>query len=260
MLDINQIETFYPENLRPFKKNMLREYLQYKILEILYRSELGRGLVFMGGTAIRIVHANTRFSEDLDFDNRGLDKEQFEQLARLMEKELALEGYKVGTECVTKGAFRCYIKIYDLLYQTGISAHRTEKLLIQLDTEPQGFEYRPQQMILNKFDVFTRINVVPVDILLSQKICCIFTRKRPMGRDFYDIVFLMGKTAANLDYLDEKLHLKDAKELRDRLLKRCEAVDFKNLADDVMSFVPNPKDAEKVLYFPDFIRQIMLAG
>ena len=33
MLDIKQIEPFYPENLRPFKRNLLREYVQYKILE-----------------------------------------------------------------------------------------------------------------------------------------------------------------------------------------------------------------------------------
>ena len=29
MLDIKQIESFYPEPLRAFKKNLLREYLQF---------------------------------------------------------------------------------------------------------------------------------------------------------------------------------------------------------------------------------------
>jgi len=29
MLDIKQIESFYPEHLRAFKKNLLREYLQF---------------------------------------------------------------------------------------------------------------------------------------------------------------------------------------------------------------------------------------
>ena len=36
MLEFGQIESFYPESYRAFKKNILREYLQYKILEILW--------------------------------------------------------------------------------------------------------------------------------------------------------------------------------------------------------------------------------
>jgi hypothetical protein len=38
MLDLHQIESFYPEHLRAFKKNILREYLQYKVLDIIYDS------------------------------------------------------------------------------------------------------------------------------------------------------------------------------------------------------------------------------
>lgn len=72
MLELNQIESYYPEHLRVFKKNILREYLQYKILEIIYDSKFTVNLVFMGGTAIRIIHGGSRFSEDLDFDNINL--------------------------------------------------------------------------------------------------------------------------------------------------------------------------------------------
>ena len=69
MISLHNIEQFYPENLRGFKRNMLREYLQFKILEIIFNSRLAPKLSFIGGTALRIVHENTRFSEDLDFDN-----------------------------------------------------------------------------------------------------------------------------------------------------------------------------------------------
>jgi len=34
MLNIKQIEQNYPENLRAFKKNILREYLQYKKIKM----------------------------------------------------------------------------------------------------------------------------------------------------------------------------------------------------------------------------------
>ncbi|MBA7550662.1 hypothetical protein ES705_43183 [subsurface metagenome] len=81
MLNLKQIETFYPENLRIFKRNLLREYLQYVILDIIYGSGYGSRLIFMGETAIHMIHGVRRFSEDLDFDNRGLSKEDFEDLS-----------------------------------------------------------------------------------------------------------------------------------------------------------------------------------
>ena len=44
MISINQIEQLYPENLRGFKRNILREYLQYKILELIFNSRLASSL------------------------------------------------------------------------------------------------------------------------------------------------------------------------------------------------------------------------
>jgi len=99
VLDIRQIESFYPEYLRSFKQNLLREYFQYKILEIIFDSKWGKGLSFIGGTAIRIVHSHTRFSEDLDFDNLALNKRDFAQLAELIQTKLSMEGYSVDIKC-----------------------------------------------------------------------------------------------------------------------------------------------------------------
>jgi hypothetical protein len=60
-----------------------------------------------------------------------------------------------------------------------------------------------------RFDVFSRINIVPADILTAQKIFCIFNRSRPMGRDFFDVVFLLGKSGVNFDYLDRKMSIRN---------------------------------------------------
>ena len=254
MLDIKQIESFYPQNLRVFKRNLLREYLQHKILEIIFDSEFGASLYFMGGTAIHIIHSNTRFSEDLDFDNLGLRQKDFGQLATLIQKKLSLEGYIIHIKTVFKGAYRCYIRIPNILFENGLSMNKEEKMLIQVDAEPQGFNYRPDKIILNKFDVFLSINVVPSDILLSQKIYAIFKRKRPMGRDFYDAVFLFGKTRPNLDYLKSKLRIKDNTDFKNRLLSKCKELDFKQLANDVEQFLFVPADSKKVLFFYEFLQ------
>ena len=218
MIDIKQIEAFYPEHLRAFKKNILREYLQYKILEIIFSSEFGHKLVFMGGTAIRIIHGSSRFSEDLDFDNTGLDKNTFSKLASIVERKMKLEGYNLEIRTVFKGAYRSYIKISDILFDNKISGYKEEKITVQIDAEPQNFTYVPDKVIINKFDVFQGINAVPADILLSQKIFAIFSRKRAMGRDFYDTIFLFGKTLPNYKYLNEKAGIKNKDELKKKLI------------------------------------------
>jgi predicted nucleotidyltransferase component of viral defense system len=254
MLDIKQIEVFYPEFLKSFKRNLLREYLLYKILEMIFDSEFGEKLSLIGGTAIHMVYANKRFSEDLDFDNLGLTKKGFEELVKLVKRGLELEGYTIETKNVFRGAYRSYLRVPNILFDNGLSRHKEEKMLIQIDAEPQGIDYALDKLIINKFDVFLRINVVPADILLAQKLYAIFRRKRAMGRDFYDAVFLFGMTKPNLEYLRLKLGIKDMADLKRKLLLKCKVLDFKQLAKDVEPFLFSPSESKKVLLFQDYIR------
>jgi predicted nucleotidyltransferase component of viral defense system len=256
MLDIKQIELFYPEYLKSFKRNLLREYMQYKILEMIFDSKFGETLSFMGGTAIHLIHLNKRFSEDLDFDNLGLTNKGFEELVKLVKKGLELEGYTIETKNVFRGAYRSYLKVPNIFFDNGLSRHRDEKMLIQIDVEPQGFKYTPNKMIINKFDVFLQINMVPLDILLAQKIYAIFKRRRAMGRDFYDAVFLFGMTKPNLDYLKLKLNIKDMADLKRKLLLKCKSLDFKRLAKDVEPFLFTPSESKKVLLFHDYMKSL----
>jgi len=254
MLELRQIESFFPEELRHFKRSLLREYLQYKILEAVFASRHGQKLVFMGGTAIHIVHGLPRFSEDLDFDNRGLTKADFSALTQEVARKLTLEGYIIQTGTSFKGAFSADIKVKGALFHEGLSGHQDEKILIKLDAEPQNFKYSAGRMVIGKFDVFTSVNVVPADILLAQKFHAILARKRAMGRDFYDAIFLAGKTKPDFAYLKNRAGIEDKEMLKSALLERCAKLDFKLLARDVEQFVFFPKDAKKVLLFIEYVR------
>ena len=254
MLDIAQIESFYPPVLRSFKRNLLREYLQYKILDHIFHSKKAVKLVFMGGTAIHLLHGSGRFSEDLHFDNRGLDFDELGKLGEEILKALAMQGYDIESKIVAKSAWHLHLRFPRILYDSGISGHRDEVLTIQVDTEPQRYDYAPQMVILNKFDVFSRIAVVPAPVLLSQKICCLFTRKRPMGRDIFDIIFLLGKTGPDTAYLKAKLDIGDHSALRGKLLRRCEEIDFKQCARDVEPFLFDAREAEKIEAFVDLVK------
>ncbi len=256
MLDIGQIESFYPESYRVFKRNILREYLQYKILEIIFNSAYARQLAFMGGTSIRIVHGSNRFSEELDFDNFHLSKDDFQELSRIIHEKLQLEGHLVEIRTLFKGAFHCYIAFLDILQRSGISRHREEKLLITVDTEPQAIDYSPSRVILNKFDVFTNITVVPVAMLLSQKLFAILSRKRTLGRDLYDAIFLFGKTAPDLAYLKVKANIATMDELKARLLAKIGELNLNLLCKDIEPFLIHSADAKKILLFEELIKSL----
>ena len=255
MLSINQILLQYPESLRIHKESILKEYLQYKVLNIIFNSKYASKLVFLGGTALRIIYGNTRFSEDLDFDNLGLNQANWNVLGEIVKTNLELEGIEVEIQTLTRKAFRIKVKIPRLLFTTGLSPLPEQKILLQIDTTPQNFEYIPEIPFLNKFEIFTRIFTVPKGLLLSQKIYAAVNRKRIMGRDFFDIVFLNGIDAQpNYLYLKQHLQIQNQKELKDYLLEKTKDFDFNQLAQDVKPFLINPNDIQKVRFFRDYLK------
>lgn len=258
MLDFQQIKDQYPENLHRFERAILREYQQYKILQAIFNSKKASKLAFLGGTALRIVHGNNRFSEDIDLDNFGLKWPEFEEVIQKVKRFLEFEGFNVEVRNVAKGAYRCYLKIPALLYEQGLSPLPEEKILIQVDTTAQGYSYKPEIILLNKFDVFTDIRVTPLDILLSQKIYTSVNRKKTKGRDFYDITYLSSRTKPDLGYIQQKLGVKTAEGLRKEISSRIAEFDFKDLADDVAPFLMNKDEIKRVERFREFWDQAIL--
>ncbi len=260
MLSLDQIEKYYPDHLKGFKRFIIREYLQYKILEIVFdHSTLSEKLCFLGDTCLRLVHDNTRFSEDLDFDNFNLTEQDFMSISAVIEKNLKKEGHTIEIKHTYKGAFHCHIRFPGLLFHEGLSGYKEEKILIQLDTEPQHFEFEPDRYLLNKFDVFTEIRTTPPDILLAQKFYAILNRRRAKGRDFFDVVFLLGKgITPNYDYLQLKQGIHDPESLRGALLGHCQSLNMFEMAKDVAPFLFNAKEEKSVRLFVEYMKQAKL--
>lgn len=236
MINLNELIAAYPPKLQGFKKNILREYLQCKILEIIFNSKYANKLAFLGWVG--------RFSEDLDFDNFNLSKEEFVEISEIVKRGLGWEGYETEIRQVFKGAFQVF------------SDHREEKVLIKINTAAYGFAYKPERKTLNKFDIFTEILTTPPDILLSQKICAALGRKRAKGRDFYDIIFLWNKTKPNFDYLQVKLKIKNLKELKRALFKKIKTLDFKQLGRDVGPFLFDESETRKLELFGEVLKKL----
>jgi len=258
MLDFQQIKEQYPSQLQGYEKALLREYLQYKILQAIFESKPASKVSFLGGTALRIVYSNSRFSEDIDLDNFGLSRQAFDDMIQKVKRFLELEGFQVELNQVTREAFHCYLRFPELLYSQGLSPHQQEKILIQVDTVAQDYNYEPEVKILNKFDVFTEVRVTPLDLLLSQKIYSAVNRKRAKGRDFYDITFLFGKTKPEFGFINQKMGIDSPERLREEFLKKIEGYDFDALANDVAPFLINQDHVNRVSKFREFWKQVEL--
>lgn len=256
MITLAEIKKPYPEALHVHEGFLLREYLQYRILGIIYTSPFAEKLVFLGGTCLRIVHGNRRFSEDLDFDNLGLTKDEFAQVGELVKRELELEGYRVTADMAGFAAFRCRVRLPGLLFRHGLTGHKEQSILIQLDTEPQRYDYTPEPWFLARWDVRQDIRCCPLPLLLAQKCHAIMDRKRAKGRDFFDVSFLLGlNVEPDLGYVQQKLGIATTRELAQTLLDRCTQLDLEALATDVEQFLFDANGRLGVTRFPQLIRQ-----
>lgn len=256
MITLDEIRAGYPPQLHDRTSFLLREYLQYRMLQMIYRSEHGRKLVFLGGTCLRLIHGNLRFSEDLDFDNLGLDEAQFKDLAHEVGHGLEREGYQVDVEVRSRTAFRCKVRFPGLLFQQGLSGHAEQRVLIQFDTEPQHYTYTTELRRLDKFDVSFTLPCCSLGLLLAQKCYAIMNRPRNKGRDFFDVVFLLGLNAEpDLTYLKDRIGASTKAELAELLLDHCTKLDMEEQAEDVRPFMFRAELAERVTNFADIIRQ-----
>ena len=254
MLSFDQICEYFPKQLaKTSPKAILVEYLQYELLDSLFKLPGSEKLSFIGGTAIRIIYQSQRFSEDLDFDNFGLSPKAFSALVDKACAEMRLKGFRLERSHVKRGPhYHCYIKFPDLLPALGLSGHREEKIHLSLDSEEKKKLFPPQIKLLNKFGVFRNIPVSSPDVLLAQKLLAILFRKREKGRDFYDASFLWGLSEPNYIYIKKRTGLSENL-FKKRLLARCEKLNYKNLAKDVEAFLFDESQKERVLNFKEFL-------
>ena len=259
MINLFEIQKQYPLQLHNqlFYKYMLKEYFQYKMLDIIFSNKLGKKFSFIGGTSLRILYGIERFSEDLDFDCFKISRDDFIELTDDVVSGIQKEGISITTEDKDRdmqlNAFRRNIIFPGFLYDQKLSGHKEEKFLIKIESQPHFFDYVPDQPIIQKFNIFTQINATPIDVLLSMKIGAVLERQK--GRDFYDCVFLMGKTLPNWNYLDQKFGINNPHELKKQLLDSSNKVDFNSKSLDFEKLIFNRNESKKVLLFRDYIKQ-----
>jgi len=254
MLTVEQIAGHFPPPLRQRNpRGMLVGYLQYELLDSLFKNHAASALSFIGGTAIRILHDSDRFSEDLDFDNFRLSFAQFEELLKTACRDMQYKGFLVEYRIVEKGAWHCYIRFPEILHRAGLASDAGRKILIRIDSEEKERLYEPKKAFLNKFAVYRQILAAPAGILLAQKMMTVLYRKREKGRDLYDVSFLTGFADPDFDYIGRIIGL-DREEFLNRFDERLSELDLNFLARDVEPFLFSTEQQGRIVTFRDYWR------
>lgn len=254
MLSFKEIAKHYSERENRLPQLVLKEYLQYKILDIIFSSKYGSHIAFMGGTAVRLVYGSDRFSEDLDLDNDALSEHDFSDLTKIVERELLKDGIETEFRNTFKGVYHCYLKFPRILFENKLSPLRDEKILIRLDSFQTKYARRAEPFALAKADVFSEIRVYPASLLLAQKIDALFHRDRRKGRDIYDIVYLFSLTNPDYSYLKKTVGVSCERELMEKMKKLLSEKELSDLARDVSPFLLDSQKVARVEKFHLWIK------
>lgn len=267
MLDFGEIQKEFDGKLKGITshRSMIKEYLQCKVLEIIYRSPYQSRLVFIGGTMLRLINGFRRFSEDLDFDIIGeyTDKDH-RNLLEFLSEALNRQNIPAEPDSDKKSGdtppFTRYLNFPGIMERMGISDAPGRKFFIKIDAEKHAygdFRYDPETSILNRFDVFVPLRCGPLSFILSTKLCAILERAK--GRDFYDITELVKLTRANTDYVRKRLEFGKLKQMYSGpesyttpALAALKKVDWEDKARETGKFLFDPSESDKVLWFKEY--------
>ena len=238
------------------KRNLVREYLQARILESLQRSGAMIPLAFQGGTALRFLYSIARFSEDLDFalerPSAGYD---FKSYLKTIQHDFVSEGYnlliKVSDQKTVHSAF---VRFYGLLYELHLSPLPDESLSVKIEVDthpPQGagleidFVRRYIPMRLQHHDRAS---------LLAGKLHAILSRDYAKGRDLYDLMWYLSDPdwpEPNLVFLGNALiqtnwtgALPDHENWRAIIYERLKLLNWNTALADVRPFLERPAEID----------------
>lgn len=181
-------------------RGIVREYIQIIILKAISESKINRNISFIGGTCLRLVYSMGRFSEDLDFNGRGVTEECLENALSAAVSAVRLIGFKAAYSFRLTGqkVWQGDIKILGILQHykcstfNGRPIPQDEALHIKLDINQPGYEFSFVPAQVGGYGYNYPALHMPPEEMLSEKTDALLHRPQRMGRDFYDILFLLN--------------------------------------------------------------------
>lgn len=239
------------------KRAILREYLQSKIVFLIFDQKISKNIFFIGGTSMRLLRNLNRFSEDLDFEYFDVSFEEIQTLmdnikTTLSQENIVTELYENSTE----NRFYFELRFPKLLFELDITTDDNEKLVIKFDFENYWKGINRELVLMNKYGFLSNVNTLTIDDLLVQKLFAYLNRKQTMARDIYDIVWLLSLNA-KLDHVFMKKNKIDTNLVEHALKKfKDEKASMSGLQRKLMPFLFEPNDVERLKFFSDLVSRL----
>jgi len=240
---------------RETKVHIAREFLQLFILKILFNRGYFKNLAFVGGTALRFLHGLRRFSEDLDFSLINKEGYKFDDFLKKITYDLEKGGFSLDVKKDGEPPVpSAMLKFKNLLFPLGLSSQRGEKLSIKLEVDsnpPEGWQ--TETSLVSKHFVFT-VTHLDIPSLYALKLHACFFRKYTKGRDFYDLLWYLGrKELPNFKLLNNALEQTEsrrgginAENLNDFLKEKLAQIDFPKTQRDVARFIQDKNELQLI--------------
>jgi len=246
--------------------NALREVFQEIALCGLWRAKFHEKAAFYGGTALRVLYGLDRFSEDMDFSLLAPDERfDLKPYCGFIEEELSAWGFtatvlaksKTADSAVESAFLKANTREQLLVIDAGegvaaaIHGRRQLKIKIEVDTDPPPGFSTETKFLLQPIPFSVRAYDRPS--MFSGKmhaVLCRGWRSRVKGRDWYDLVWYVGRgTELDLTHLEARMrqsgHSSDAAVLDEHafrliLAKKISELDVADARSEVERFLPDP--------------------
>ena len=238
------------------KRNAIFEVNQQIILAGLYAGGFFESAAFYGGTCLRIFHGLQRFSEDMDFSLLAPDENfDFSKYFQPVVDAFALVGREVEITKKDKKSFgkvdSAFLKdntdVYDVTFQT----EKSIKIKIEVDTNPPLNFTTEQKLLLQPHSFMTHCFTLP-DLFAGKMHALVYRawKNRVKGRDWYDFEWYV-RNGVSLDFahLAERCKQFNGEDImpesfKEKLIERLSTADIKQVKEDVLPFVRNPKELD----------------
>lgn len=222
--------------------NIVREFLQILILKSISDAGFFTNIVFLGWTALRIVHHLRRYSEDLDFSLISNNWYDFISLLKKIKSDLNKRWFIVDINMKDKIVQSAFINFENLLQELWLSNIKNQKLSIKLeiDTNPPTW-WNIEKIIINDQFLFA-VQVMDLPSLMAGKLHAILFRWFTKGRDRYDLLryltkWIIPNESFFTNACKQSGHIYKPNSRKDLLIEKTNITNFKQVKQDVKPFI-----------------------
>jgi len=273
MISSEQIYSYFPnlEKTDFLKKGMVREYLQFMILDFLSTRPFINKLILVGGPAIRFKYGLDRFTRDLFFNLVDCSEDDFIKITDSVISFLEKSGIKVESkykENPNQSSFKRYLYFPKYSFNIKFSVFEERRFFtsigaiqnklmqgstIRTEIDKYGFSHKLPLGFNSGFEAisgcgFSFLFQVPsISVLFAMKLGALILRKN--GRDFYDGLFLRKFTKPDYVFLKHRVGVSNKTELHTKLTEALKYVDFESKVKDVENLVFDKQSLDRIRNF-----------